>query len=159
MNNTIKMTGQEIIKILKGSELTIENFAYDEIPYNSNTISIDAEAAQKKRDEWLNNNPSSGYNSENYQKWKENYSLFPSKYDILAKEWLEANNIPTWEEVEQYGGEGQEDTWYSVKYFKDHDVYLRVDGYYQSHSGTDFESWDSAVSIVKPQQKTITVYN
>lgn len=61
------------------------------------------------------------------------------------------------EEVEQYGGEGQGDTWYSVKYFPDHDVYLKVNGWYQSYSGTDFNGWED-VDVVKPQQKTITVY-
>ena len=60
-------------------------------------------------------------------------------------------------EVEQFGGEGQGDTWYSVKYFKDHDVYLKVSGYYQSYDGTDFSGW-GCVKEVTPTQKTITVY-
>lgn len=60
-------------------------------------------------------------------------------------------------EVDQYGGEGQGDTWYSIKYFPDHDVYLRVDGWYQSYSGTDFNEWED-VTEVRPKQKTITVY-
>ena len=62
------------------------------------------------------------------------------------------------EEVDQYGGEDQGSNWYSVKHFKDHDVYIRVDGYYSSYDGTDFyEGWGSC-SNVRPQQKTITVY-
>ena len=65
--------------------------------------------------------------------------------------------IGKWEEVDQYGGEGQGDTWYSVKYFKDHDVYIRTDGWYSSYEGTEFE--EGYGREVFPQQKTITVYN
>lgn len=62
------------------------------------------------------------------------------------------------EEVYQYGGEGQGERWESVKYFRDHDVYLKIRGFYQSYSGTDFpEEWDG-VFEVRPKEKTITVY-
>lgn len=62
------------------------------------------------------------------------------------------------EEIEQAGGEGEGEHWHSVKYFKDYDVYIRVDGYYTSYNGTDFyEEWNSC-SNVRPVQKTITVY-
>lgn len=72
------------------------------------------------------------------------------------KEWLDSLGIGEIEEVEQYGGEGQGDTWYSVKYFKDHDVYIRTDGYYSSYNGTDFD--EGYGYEVKPTEKTITVY-
>jgi hypothetical protein len=54
-----------------------------------------------------------------------------------------------------YGGEGQGDSYWNVIYFKDHDVYIKQDGYYQSYSGTEFyeEPYE-----VRPQEKTITVY-
>lgn len=60
-------------------------------------------------------------------------------------------------EVKQYGGEGKGDKWYSIKYFKDHDVYIRVDGYYQSYNGAEFEGWKSCKEV-KPEEKLITVY-
>ena len=60
--------------------------------------------------------------------------------------------------VSQYGGEGKGSTYYTVRYFKDHDVYIRVDGYYQSHYGVDFQPWDQSAKEVKPQEKQITVY-
>jgi hypothetical protein len=67
-------------------------------------------------------------------------------------------NIGTITEVAQYGGEGQGDTWYSVKHLPDHDMYIRVDGYYSSQDGTEFyDGWNSC-SEVKQKQKTITVY-
>lgn len=59
-------------------------------------------------------------------------------------------------EIEQYGGSDQGSTWYSVKHFVDHDVYIRTDGYYQSYNGTDF--YDGIGKVVTPQQKTITVF-
>lgn len=59
-------------------------------------------------------------------------------------------------EIEKYGGEDQGSTWYSVKYFKDHDVYIRTDGYYSSYNGTEFD--EGYGYEVKPAQKTITVY-
>lgn len=61
-------------------------------------------------------------------------------------------------EVAQEGGEGEGETWFSVKHFLDHDIYVRIDGSYASYSGTDFEDWDDAVKEVRPQEKTITVY-
>jgi hypothetical protein len=59
-------------------------------------------------------------------------------------------------EVEQYGGEGQGDTWYSIKYFPNFDLYIRTDGSYSSYNGTDF--YDGYGEEVKPVEKTITVY-
>ncbi len=66
-------------------------------------------------------------------------------------------NIGSWKEVDQYGGEGQGDTWYSVKYFEEQDMYIRVDGFYSSYNGTDFRGW-AEVTQVTPKEKTITVY-
>ena len=61
-------------------------------------------------------------------------------------------------EVEQVGGEDEGTTWYAVWYFENHDVYIRVDGYYSSYEGTDFyDGWDCC-SNVRPKEKTITVY-
>lgn len=70
---------------------------------------------------------------------------------------VEVEGLGSCIEVEQFGGEGQGDTWYSVKHFPDHDVYLKINGYYQSHYGTDIYGWDQ-VQVVAPQVKTITVY-
>ena len=49
------------------------------------------------------------------------------------------NGIGEWEEVEQVGGEDEGSTWYSVKYFKDHNVYIQTNGWYASYHGTDFD--------------------
>lgn len=43
-----------------------------------------------------------------------------------------------------------------VNHFKDHDVYIKTEGHYQSYDGT---SWENGYgSEVRPKEKTITVY-
>jgi hypothetical protein len=58
--------------------------------------------------------------------------------------------------VARKGGTGQGEEWYSVAYFEEHDVYIKVDAFYTSYSGADFD--DAEFKEVRPQQKTITVY-
>jgi len=56
------------------------------------------------------------------------------------------------------GGEGKGENWVRVYHFKDHDVYIKAQGFYQSYNGVEFyDEWDS-FSEVKPSQRTITVY-
>lgn len=70
--------------------------------------------------------------------------------DIVEKE------LGKIETVASYGGEGQGDTYYIVNYFKDHDVYIKTNGWYSSGSGVSFHyGWGNEV---KPKEKTITVY-
>ena len=74
---------------------------------------------------------------------------------------LSTLNLGEIEEVSQYGGMGKGEMWYSVKYFKDHDIYIKVDGFYSSYeceSYALFEDWDECVFEVRPESKTITVY-
>lgn len=91
------------------------------------------------------------------EKFKEIVDVEEFAYYTKNDEVTDKAGIGEFDQVAQYGGEGQGDTWWSVKYFKDHDVYLKVVGYYASHNGTDFEGWES-VSIVTPKEKTVTVY-
>lgn len=86
------------------------------------------------------------------QKWY----AFESTTERQGKEILQHLGRGEIEEVDKYGGEGKGDEWYSIKHFKDHDVYIRTDGYYQSHNGTEFEQGYG--QEVKPVEKTITVY-
>lgn len=66
--------------------------------------------------------------------------------------------IGKWNEVEQHGGEGEGEDWYSVKYFPEHDIYIKVSGFYQSYSGTDFGDFDDACKEVKPIERKVTFY-
>jgi hypothetical protein len=62
-------------------------------------------------------------------------------------------------QVHQKGGEGQGDHWESVKYFPEHDIYIKVTGYYQSYNGTEFYGgYKDCCSEVRPKEKTIIVY-
>ena len=41
---------------------------------------------------------------------------------------------------------------------KDHDIYIKVTGYYSSYNGTDFDSgWDCCTEV-RPAKKEVTVY-
>lgn len=69
----------------------------------------------------------------------------------------EISGVGQMEEVDQYGGEGMGDDWYAIKHFPDHDVYVKVSGYYSSYDGTDFDGWNCCTEV-KPAEKKITVY-
>ena len=46
----------------------------------------------------------------------------------------------------------------AIKHFKEHDVYIKVTGWYQSYNGTEFYDGWGCCSQVFPKQQTITVY-
>lgn len=46
--------------------------------------------------------------------------------------------------------------WYSVKYFKNHDVYIRIDGHYTSYNGTDF--YEGYGREVVPTERVVTFF-
>ena len=60
--------------------------------------------------------------------------------------------------VQSYGGVGKGDLWYVVYYFIEHGVYIRVDGFYSSYEGVEFEDWDEACKEVKPEVRQVTFY-
>lgn len=64
----------------------------------------------------------------------------------------------TIKKVDRNGGEGKGEDWWVVFYFVDHDVYIKVSGWYQSYDGTSFEDGWDCCSEVRPKEKTITVY-
>lgn len=74
-------------------------------------------------------------------------------FDDCDYEQLGLGNV---KEVDQHGGEGEGDSWWSVKHFIDHGVYIRIDGSYASYDGTSFD--DGYGREVRPQEKVITVY-
>lgn len=61
-------------------------------------------------------------------------------------------------EVAGYGGEGEGEDWWKVYYFKDHHVYIKVDGWYQSYNGVEFYNGWNCCSEVSPKEKKIIVY-
>lgn len=57
--------------------------------------------------------------------------------------------------VDEWGGEGQGEDIGSVHHFPEIDLYIRIDGYYASHYGSD---WDNAPYVVRPIDKVVTFY-
>lgn len=86
------------------------------------------------------------------------YRALPSYYELRNQEFFETTGIGSINQVDSHGGENEGSDWWVVYHFPKHNVYLKVSGWYQSHHGTDFEDWDSAVKEVKPKEKVITVY-
>lgn len=165
------MTAQEIKAILE-ENMSVEDFAFDNMTIPKDFIFSD----EVKEMEKIEIKAKEAHQNHEYynMSWKErgeasvelrneyeelyNFYLKNLSHKQKEKEYKMSLGIGEWEEVDQYGGEGQGDTWYSIKYFKDHDVYLKCDGYYQSYNGTEFyDGWDN-VYEVKPEQKTITVF-
>lgn len=145
MNN--KLTVKEILDIIESNGISVENFGFGE--FGAPDYFELSPETQKLKDEYK------AWASIPYDERKNTER--PESYWAKAdNEWLNSIGIGEWEEVDQYGGEGQGDTWYSVKYFKDHDVYIKTTGFYSSYNGTDF--YNGYGEEVKPQKKTITVY-
>lgn len=59
-------------------------------------------------------------------------------------------------EVDSYGGEEQGSEWYSVRYFPEHDVYIKIEGWYSSYEGTYFD--DSEYLEVFPTEIIVKKY-
>ncbi len=72
--------------------------------------------------------------------------------------WCLQNDVPAWEEVEQFGGEGMGDNWYSVKYFPSLDMYVKISTYYQSYSDIKFDDFKNCCRQVTPVERTVTFY-
>lgn len=86
--------------------------------------------------------------------------VFKDSIDEFAytNDWEDKENIGIgdFKEVDQHGGEGEGERWWSVKHFSKHNIYIKVRGFYSSYNGTDFDyGWGEEV---KPQEKVVTVY-
>ena len=97
-----------------------------------------------------------GYNSPNYTDFPEYKDYIKAEKQYFVE--FFGNGLKDVFETEQYGGEGQGDTYYVVLGFEYEDgstVYLRTDGYYASYQGaSDFDDF----YIVTKKSKTIEVY-
>jgi hypothetical protein len=158
-----KLTVKEILDIIE-SNMSVEEFAFNDYPVPDDfTTNSDEEKKieleyQINQDNYYNH---PGYKDsskidEEYDKIRDIYFNTPSPYKYKREKWLESLGLGKIEEVDQYGGEGQGDTWYSVKYFVDHDVYIKTNGHYSSYNGTEF--YDGYGEEVKPVEKTIIEY-
>lgn len=152
------MTYKEIIDRLEEKGITVEDFAYNFEDWGDLSSSPAALLAQKNREEFRQKYLRD-FNTPDYKERCKEYANMPNEYTIVRNELIESLGLGKMVEVDSYGGEGRGDTWYSVKHFVDHDVYIRVNGYYTSYDGTSFDRGWECCSEVKPVEKTITVYN
>ena len=83
------------------------------------------------------------------------YNALLKERERVQKFLLKKLNLGEFVQVDQYGGEDQGSTFYSIVHFKDHDIYLRWDGWYASYDGWYLES---PPTEVKPKTKQITVF-
>jgi hypothetical protein len=72
------------------------------------------------------------------------------------KDYFELGKI---EEIDNYGGEGMGDEYWRVYYLSKYDMYIKVEGYYQSYDGASFPlTFRAAFSQVYPKEVTKTIY-
>lgn len=157
----VKLTAQQILKIIE------ENYSESSFAHNdwldTDKVEIPSEVGKKEQEEkdafWKSIEeeikPLNYSQSIENSKYKQ-YQAMPSDYVVKQQYILNQLGLGEVEEVSQYGGEDMGTTWYSVKYFKDHDVYIRIDGYYTSYNGADF--YDGYGREVVPTEKTVVVF-
>lgn len=153
----MKKTAEELLRIIKDN---YSEYSYAFGDWSATKIEVPAELGdkeQKSKDEFYAENLKGlAYSQQMGSPLWEVYKKMPSKYDIINLYVLNELGLGEVEGVHQRGGEGQGTKWYQVWYFKDHDVYLRIDGHYTSYDGVDF--YDGYGYQVFPKEKTITVY-
>ena len=139
----VKLTAQQILKIIE------ENYSESSFAHNvwldTDKVEVPEGIGEKEQEEraafWksIEEEMEPLYYAErlNHPKFKQ-YREMIGDYEVKQQYVLNQLGLGEVEEVAQYGGEDQGTTWYSVKHFKDRDVYIRIDGYYTSYDGTDF---------------------
>jgi len=144
--------------------MSVDEFAYGNYPTPSD-FKIDSAVEQitlynKDLIEGrLKSHPGYGKHSlrdDSYNELKYEYDNTPSLNQVKELEWLKYLGLGEVIEVEQVGGEGEGSTWYSIKYFKDHNVYIKISGYYSSYEGTEFD--EGYGEEVKPVERTVTIF-
>lgn len=158
-----KLNAEEILAIVEAN-MSVEEFAYRDYPTPDDFIGTEEVNEAKRLSDEAKETWEEAVKGLDYQQrktpeiealWKK-YAELPNYQDQLTKEWLTSLGLGEIVEVYKYGGEDCGSTWYSVKYFVDHDVYIRTDGYYSSYNGTDFE--DGYGDEVKKVERLVTVF-
>lgn len=73
--------------------------------------------------------------------------------------WLNENTVlGACIEMDSGGGPDAGSGWWKVYHFPKHEVYMKIDGYYQSYEGLEiYESWDACFEVL-PKQVMTTIY-
>lgn len=136
----------------KWSKITIPET--EEFTLLRQQLEVDKTYFEKKIKE-LSKTPQS--QRENEVKLKEFRAKFSSVSNVDNVLKLYALGLGQMIEVHQEGGSGRGEIWYSVKYFPSHDVYIKIEGWYSSYEGTNFDYGYG--SEVFPRKKEIIVYD
>ena len=157
----VKLTAQQILEIIE-ENYSEEAFAYNDW-FDTDNVEVSEGIGEKEQEEkdafWKSieeeMEPLYYTERQEHPKFKQ-YQAMPGDYEVKGKYILNQLGLGEVEEVIQVGGESQGTTWYSVKYFKDHDVYIRIDGHYTSYNGADF--YEGYGREVVPTEKTVVVF-
>ena len=86
---------------------------------------------------------------------QEEYTRWDSQEITVFKTDIQLKGISL-ENVDQHGGEGEGDQYWSVyKFTKDgQDVFVKFNGWYQSFNGSEFTDW----FFVEPKSRMVTFY-
>jgi len=150
------MTYTEIIEKLKTIFEDVEEFAFfqkDQYPLHKCPEALEA---QRHRQDFMKLHcPDWIWDSE---KNKQDFKNLPNEYDIFDSLYRKQIDL-SWEDVDDNDDDAFREDWYSVKYFPEHDIYIKVTGYFKSWSDeVEFEEGWDCCEDVKPVQKTITIY-
>lgn len=156
-----KLTYEQILDILE-KNVNINNFAsegYVSTPEGF-VFSEEVEQIKKVKNEAYNKyiqiNQQSGGNRDKCQPALNEWAALPYPSVKMQEEITNSLGLGEIKQVNKYGGEGE--TWYAVYYFPVHNVYMRIDGYYQSYDGVSFDNEWGCASKVEPKTKTVIVY-
>lgn len=102
---------------------------------------------------------------ERYPEFVESLNLNPQKevedyylnYTRTINRLFTESNLPTFEAIEERGGEGQGTEWWIVYKFSN-GMYLKIEGSYYSYDGVHLYGWEDSVTQVKPTSELVTVY-
>lgn len=173
-----KLTFEEIANILKDNvsleffatgyeydDETDEEFDYPEHIKNHPAIVELGKLSDELHKKWVNHptHEKSWREREadaEYQAIQNEFYNRPNSNELMFSLYMEDLGLGKVVEVDQYGGSDQGSSWYVVKHFVDHDVYIRVNGYYSSYEGTDFFLTENEPFgfEVEPVEKVVVFY-
>ena len=89
-----------------------------------------------------------------YDSYSDDYSI--AKF--FEEEHGEVEGVGNFIDVQSQGGPAAGNQYVKVKYFPQHDLYIKIDGYYSSYDGTTFyDGWGNCKEV-RPMVEPTTVY-
>lgn len=168
MERLKKLTFNEIIKVLEDNDISVSAFGFDDFIIDeafkfSPELQEKVDAAEVAYDNYFNHPDCENHRfhdrDEHSKEVNDLYDIYlstPLPLDEMRNEYLYSIGLGPIIEVEQKGGEGEGNEWYSVKHFPAHDIYIETDASYDSYHGFDF--YDGYGYPVKPVEVKVIQY-